>query len=128
DKSTYVPDLQAAVDYLKTRSDVRPEAIGSIGWCMGGGLSGALAASGADLAAAVIYYGPIPDLDKVGNIKCPVQGHYGGDDAPITSRVPEFEAAMKAAGKYLETYIYEGAPHAFTNDHRVTYREEPTRI
>src|ERR1700721_421430 len=34
-----IRDLQAAFAYLGTRKDVRAERIGSIGWCMGGGLS-----------------------------------------------------------------------------------------
>ena len=62
------------------------------------------------------------------NVRCPVQGHYGGEDAGITSRVPEFEAAMAAAGKQLEAFVYENAPHAFTNDYRTSYREAPTRL
>src|ERR1700740_2328130 len=32
-----IKDLKAAFDYLATRPDVKPESIGVIGWCMGGG-------------------------------------------------------------------------------------------
>lgn len=128
DSSTYVPDLQAAVDFLKGRPDVRVEAVGCIGYCMGGGLSGQLAATGADLAAAVIYYGSPPALDQVPNVRCPVQGHYGGEDQGITSRVPEFEAAMRQHGKDFTHYVYEGAPHAFSNDTRPSYRAEASKV
>src|SRR6478672_3813145 len=32
-------DLHAAVEYLKSQSNVKKDRIGSIGWCMGGGYS-----------------------------------------------------------------------------------------
>jgi carboxymethylenebutenolidase len=127
DGSTYVPDLQAALAFLKGRSDCTG-AVGSIGFCMGGGLSGQLAAAGADLNAAVIYYGPIPPVDKVGNIKCPVQGHYGGEDPGITNTVPELQAAMAANSKDFTAYVYEGAMHAFNNNERPSYHAEAAKL
>ena len=47
-------DLKAAFNYLASRPDVEPTAIGVIGWCMGGGYSLALATQEPRLAAAVI--------------------------------------------------------------------------
>jgi len=126
--STYVPDLIAGVNYLRTRSDVRPAAIGAVGFCMGGGLVGQLVASGADIAAGVIFYGPPPPLDKVGNVRCPVQGHYGGEDPGITNNVPAFEEAMRAAGKDFAAFVYEGAPHAFNNDQRPSFHGEAAKV
>lgn len=128
DSSTYLPDLQAGLAYLKGRPDVRADAVACIGFCMGGGLSGQVATSGADLAAAVVWYGTPPPLDEVANVKCPVQGHYGGEDHGITSRVPELEAAMKQHGKEFTSFVYEGAPHAFGNDTRDSYRPEATKL
>ncbi|MFI5267493.1 MAG: dienelactone hydrolase family protein [Chloroflexota bacterium] len=127
DASTYVPDLQAGLAFLRGRSDCTG-VVGSIGFCMGGGLSGQLAASGADLNAAVIYYGPIPPVDKVPNIKCPVQGHYGGDDPGITGTVPQLQAAMAANGKDFTAYVYEGAPHAFNNDTRPSFHADAAKL
>jgi carboxymethylenebutenolidase len=127
DASTYVPDLQAALAFLKTHPDCTG-AVGSVGFCMGGGLSGQLAASGADLNAAVIYYGPIPPADKVSNIKCAVQGHYGGADPGITGTVPQLQAAMAANGKDFTAFVYEGAPHAFNNDTRPSYHAEAAQL
>ena len=128
DTSTYVPDLQAAVAYLKDRSDVRSDAIGCIGYCMGGGLSGQLATSGADIAAAVINYGGPPPANEIPRVRCAVQGHYGGLDTGITSRVPDFEAAMKSAGKDFTAYVYDGAQHAFFNNTRPSYHAEASRL
>jgi carboxymethylenebutenolidase len=109
------------MDYLLDRADVLPTAIGAIGFCMGGRLAGTFATTGVHLAAAVIFYGPIPPLDGVPNLRCPIQGHYGGDDLSVTSRVPELGAAMKAAGKEFTYFVYEGAPHAFHNNTRPSY-------
>jgi len=117
----YIPDLQATLAYLQKRPDVVSGRVGTIGFCMGGRLAGTLATTGADLAAAVIFYGPIPSLDGVPSVRCPMEGHYGGDDPSVTRRVPELEAAMKAAGKPFTAYVYEGAPHGFHNDTRPSY-------
>lgn len=128
DSSAYLGDLQDGLEYLRGRGDVQPDAIGCVGYCMGGGLAGRLATSGADLAATVIYYGGIPPVEEVGRVRCPVQGHYGGEDAPITSRVPELEAAMRTANKVFTPYIYEGAPHAFANDHIPNYHAASAQL
>jgi|SRR5579871_1210129 len=128
DSSTYIPDLQSALAYLQSRPDVRNDAIASIGYCMGGGLSAQLACTGADLAACVINYGPIPPLDQVKNIKCPVQGHYGSEDPGITLKVPELEQAMKDAGKEFTAYVYEGAQHGFFADYRPSYNAEAAKL
>jgi len=127
DASTYLPDLLSAVDWLKARPDCTG-AVGSIGYCMGGGLSGQLAAAGADINAAVIYYGGIPPVDTVPKVKCAVQGHYGGEDPGITNTVPQLQAAMAANGKDFTAYVYEGAPHAFNNDTRPSYHPEAAKL
>jgi len=124
----YLPFLRATLAYLQGRSDVIPSAIGSIGFCMGGRLSATLAATGADLAAAAVFYGPNPPLKDVPNVRCPVQGHYGSEDPSVTSKVPDLDAAMKAAGKDFSFYVYEGAPHGFHNDTRPDYHREASLV
>jgi carboxymethylenebutenolidase len=109
--STYIDIISAGYRFLKGREDVG--AVGCMGFCMGGRLTGELAVTGADLAAGVIYYGGHPKLDLVTNIRCPIEGHYGSLDKAITDRVPEFAAAMKAAGKQFDYYVYE-AEHGFS--------------
>jgi len=110
-------DLKAAFTYLEGRADVKKDRIGSIGWCMGGRYSLALATEEPRLAAAVAYYGAPPtDTAAIAKIKAPVLGNFGGDDkGPSPEQVKAFEAAMKAAGKAVDVKIYEGAPHAFAN-------------
>jgi len=123
--TTYVPDLVEGLNVLRGRDDVAK--VGSIGWCMGGGVNGRLLASGADLDAGVIWYGPPPPFDQVGNIRCPVQGHYGGADA-LTEALPGIEKAFADAGRPFESFVYEGAGHAFGNDHRPSYDAAATAL
>jgi carboxymethylenebutenolidase len=120
----FAEDLLGTIEYLKSRPEVDEESIGSIGFCMGGAVSGYLATLSPDLRAAVIFYGQNPPLERVPDIQARVLGIYGGEDHRITDTVPELEEAMREAGKSFEHYIYPGAPHAFFNDTRDNYREE----
>lgn len=123
----YADDLGAALPYLRARADVRADAIGLIGYCMGGALVGELLARGAAVAGASIYYGRLPDPARAEAIVSPLEGHFGGADAPLTSLIPAFEAAMRAAGKPFEAFVYDGAPHAFFNDTRSSYTASAAR-
>jgi carboxymethylenebutenolidase len=128
DLDAHTPDMHAALDFLARQPFVRPERIGSVGFCMGGALSVRLAAAGAPLAACVIFYGAAPLFDRIPNIRCPVLGLYGGEDRGITDAVPAFAEAMRVAGKSFEHHTYPGAGHAFFNDTRAdVYREEAAR-
>jgi carboxymethylenebutenolidase len=123
---TYVRTARATFDMLKAHRDVR--AIGALGFCMGGRMVGDLAATGAELAAGVIYYGAPPKLDLVPKIVAPLEGHYASRDLPITDKIPEFAAAMKAAGKDFTYYVYE-ADHGFSLSERSrSHNVEATRI
>jgi carboxymethylenebutenolidase len=110
-------DLKAAHALLQARADVKKGRIGSIGWCMGGRWSLALATEIPTLAAAVAYYGAPPtEPSAIAAIKAPVLGNYGADDkGPSPDQVKAFEAAMKKAGKSIDVKIYDGAGHAFAN-------------
>jgi carboxymethylenebutenolidase len=123
----FAEDLLGAVEYLKSRPEVDGDRIGSIGFCMGGAVSGYLATLSPDLRAAVIFYGQNPPRERVPDIQACMLGIYGGEDHRITDAVPELEEAMREAGKSFEYHIYPGAPHAFFNDTRQNYREEAAR-
>lgn len=120
-----VRDLKAAVAYLRGRSDVRGNRIGSIGWCMGGGYSLTLAINQPDLAACVVYYGRLAtDKTLLGQIGAPVLGVFGEEDRGIPpSAVGAFERDMKGLGKEVQIRIYRGAGHAFANPERPSYRK-----
>jgi carboxymethylenebutenolidase len=101
--------------------------VASVGFCLGGALSAALAANDRKLRGAVIFYGNAPSEDLIPAIQCPLLGLYGELDQRITDQVPAFAHALKGAGKSFEYHIYEGAQHAFFNDTRPTYHVDAAR-
>jgi carboxymethylenebutenolidase len=122
-------DLKAAFAYLAARSDVDKAKIGSVGWCMGGGLSLQLAVHEPHLAACVVNYGAMPtDAADIQKIHAPVLGNFGADDRGISpDAVRAFETAMKEANKPIDIKIYDGAGHAFQNpNNQAGYRAEAT--
>jgi len=120
DSSTYFDDAQAAIPYLKRHAQVLPHALASVGFSLGGGLSSQLAASGADLAAGVIFYGAGPELSQIANVRYPLQGHYAEHDT-VTAHVEALDAALHAARKSFSYHIYPGTSHGFFNDSRPSY-------
>jgi carboxymethylenebutenolidase len=110
-------DLQAAFDYLRSRNDVDPARIGSVGWCMGGGYSLALALAQPKLAGTVMYYGRlVTDDATIKSLAVPLLGNFGGQDKGIPPEsVKAFEAKAKAAGKSIDFKIYPDAGHGFAS-------------
>jgi carboxymethylenebutenolidase len=122
-----IRDMEAAFLYLSTRKDVKPGRIGSIGWCMGGGLSLQLAIHQPRLAACVVNYGSLPtDPNDIQQIIAPVLGNFGADDKGITpADVQAFEKTMRGLNRRIDVKIYPGAGHAFENPNNTTgYRPE----
>lgn len=86
---------------------------GTVGFCWGGGVSFRYAGEQPALDAAVVYYGPAPDAAVLAQIKSPVLGLYGGDDARVNATIEPAAAALKAKGTTYEHEVYEGAGHGF---------------
>jgi carboxymethylenebutenolidase len=110
-------DLAAAYAYLKASPDVKPDRIGSIGWCMGGGYSIKLAVAEPALAACAMYYGAIPtERETLAAIKAPVVGFFGDKDEGIPeAAVLDFDNAMRELGHPVEVHVYRNAGHGFAN-------------
>ena len=116
DRAKMGEDLYAAAVWLKKRADSTGR-LGVTGFCFGGGISNSLAVRmGADLQAAVPYYGGAPPTADVPKIKAAVLVQHGGEDKRLVDAWPEYQAALKAAGVTHEGYIYPGAVHGFNND------------
>ena len=120
----FAQDLVGVAEFLRARPEVDPDRVTSVGFCFGGGMSGRLATQDPRLAGAVIFYGSSPPAADLPGIRCPLLGLYGAEDARITDTVPELEAATGRHGIPFSYHIYPGAPHAFFNDTRPTYRPE----
>jgi carboxymethylenebutenolidase len=122
-------DLKGAIAYLKALDFVNPKRIGSIGFCMGGWLSLSLACHTKELAGAVVFYGRIPaQIDLVKDLSCPILGNYGGADLGITDAdINRLKDALIKYGKKFDIKVYQGAPHAFFNDTRESYRPDAAK-
>ena len=121
DDSSYFPDAQTSLAWLQAQADVKRDAIAAVGFSVGGGLTARLAASGADLAAGIIFYGGGPEPDSAPRVRCPLQGHYAERDAAVTPRISGVEAALKAAGRTFTSFIYPQTEHGFFNETRPVY-------
>lgn len=116
-----VRDMSAAVDYLAEHDATSSDAIGVMGFCMGGMLTFMLAAERPDrIAAAVPFYG-FPQGDHQPDyreIDAAIQGHMAEhDDFFPPDAAKALEAELKALGKDVTITVHEGAGHAFMAPH-----------
>ncbi|MPZ30572.1 MAG: dienelactone hydrolase family protein [Rhodospirillales bacterium] len=133
--------LQAKLDQAKLRTDMVNSArylkahglgngkLGATGFCWGGGTTNFLATTlGADLQAAVPYYGAAADTASVPSIKSPLLIQYAENDERINAMWPAYEAALKAAKVPYEMYIYPGTQHGFHNNSTPRYQEAAAKL
>jgi len=119
-------DIAACTATLRERTGVQHAVV--VGFCFGG--AQAFHASTRDdigLDAVVGFYGRVvassegplagvvpAALDSVPDMKLPILGLFGGDDAGIpVETVTQFEEALDAGGPDHEIVVYPGAPHSF---------------
>jgi len=108
-------EAKAAVAYLKSNPASNGK-VGAVGFCWGGGMVNQLAVNDPDLVAGVAYYGMQPKAADVPKIKAKLLLHYAGLDDRINAGIPDYEAALKAAGVNYQVFVYDGVNHAFNND------------
>ena len=112
----FVADLRSGFDELARRTPGQKLAV--VGFCFGGGLVWRLLAAGEPrLAAAVPFYGPLPDSPNfAGSKNAAVLGLYGALDQRVTSSEPAAKAALDRAGLVNDLVVEPDADHAFFND------------
>ena len=122
-------DLRGSIEYLLALDQTQGDQVGTVGFCMGGQLSLYAACANSQVGACVNYYGIHPDVQPdIGNLKAPVLGFFGEDDAKVSPEVVhELEERLNQAGKQVEFHIYPGADHAFFNDGRPMYKEKEAK-
>lgn len=130
-------DLDACVAWAAGKgADTSRLAI--TGFCWGGRIAWLYAAHNPGVKAGTAWYGrlvgaaseitPKQPIDLAGQLKAPVLGLYGGQDAGIPQEtIAAMEKALKQgspAAQASEIHVYANAPHAFHADYRPSYRKE----
>jgi carboxymethylenebutenolidase len=114
-------DMSGAVDFLQEKTG--HTKVGVVGFCMGGGLTLALACQRPDaVAAAAPFYGVIPWPEAQPNwdaLTAVVEGHYAENDAFASPEMAQaLEEDLRKRGKNATFHVYAGTDHAFFNDER----------
>ncbi|KAA9000504.1 dienelactone hydrolase family protein [Affinibrenneria salicis] len=120
DPTKLMNDFFAAIEFLMNSEQTNGK-VGITGFCYGGGVANAAAVAYPELAVAVPFYGRQARTEDVPRIKAPLLLHYAELDTRINEGWPAYEAALKAANKTYEGYIYPGVHHGFHNDSTPRY-------
>ncbi len=127
-------DIQAAIDYLHARPEVKTSGVGCIGFCFGGHVA-YLAATLPDITATASFYGAgiatltpgggPPTVTRTAEIKGTLHAFFGEDDASIPAeQVAQIEAELQKHDIPHAIHRYSGAGHGFFCDRRDAYRPE----
>ena len=106
----------AMLDLLAKRSGGNGK-VGVIGFCWGGAFVNRLAvAAGNKLDAGVSYYGVAPDPSEAARVTAPLVIQLAGLDERVNKSAFPWVTALRAAGKPVKYFNYDGVNHAFNND------------
>jgi carboxymethylenebutenolidase len=113
-------DLDGAIAFLTSQSDVTKPKVGTIGFCMGGALSLYAASRNPTVGACIVFYGIHPNVKPdLAALQAPVLGIYAGKDQfTPPAAVAELDRNLIQHGKRHEFHTYAAADHAFFNDTR----------
>lgn len=129
-----VDDLNATVRHLLSLPQVKKDAIGIIGHCLGGRTAYlALVWNPVFKAAVLLYHGnifesrgegmPAP-FELTGNIHCPILGFFGIEDHnPSPAMVRRLSVELARRGIRHVFHSYDGAGHAFQDHTAPNYRK-----
>lgn len=109
--------FDAALNKLKTYSQVDTANIAAIGYCFGGGVVLNVARLGEDLKGVVSFHGMLIGAPADKNLlKAKILVCHGGDDQFVKPQdVAQFKKQMDSIGADYSFKQYPNATHAFTN-------------
>jgi carboxymethylenebutenolidase len=131
--ATLIDDAQATIAYLRKLSNVRSEAIGTIGFCFGGHVA-YLIATLPDIKATASFYGAgiatmtpgggEPTLSRTAEIQGVLYAFFGSKDASIPlTEVEQIKAELEAHRVQHQIFVYP-AEHGFFCDRRGSYQAD----
>ena len=114
DPNAVIGNLNEAVNFLRARDDVTG-AIGTMGWCFGGGIALSYALGGEHHDATAIFYGRlVTDPAVLAGIDHEVYGTFAEMDGGIPpEQVNQFVDALRAQGIENDVHIYDAVNHGF---------------
>lgn len=124
-----VVDMGGAITALLELDEVSGDAVGVVGYCMGGMLSLLIAAHEGDRVAAVAPFCGAPLGDggpDWSGLTAKVVGHFAeNDDFFPPAAVLRLGENLRSEGKDVSFTVYPGSGHAFTNEENAlgTYDE-----
>lgn len=108
-------DLRAGLDELRLRFPGRK--LGAVGFGFGAGLVWRLLAAGEQrLAAAVPFYGEIPEEPDFSRCRAAVLAIYGQFDEPVNATQDKADYKLFKANRVRSAIVYPGTRHAFFDD------------
>ena len=115
-------DLDSALNYLMSLSEVAATRTATMGFCFGGGHSLQLGLRQSEnLATTIMYYGAVetnPTLLRPLINNQPVLGIFAEEDQSIfVEDVLEFEAALNSLNVDNQITVYPDVGHGFINEH-----------
>jgi carboxymethylenebutenolidase len=123
-----VQDLVSTAKALRTRPEVNGK-IASVGFCMGGRLSYALAATGATDAAVCYYGGGIQNsLEVAPHIQVPILFHYAALDDHISPAAVNAVQGAFAGHSNAQFHVYPGVGHGFNCWGRPMYNQRAAAL
>ena len=134
DANTMIQDANDAISFLKARDDVDENAIGAMGFCIGGHMT-YLTACETEVKAAAAYYGGgiaaprgpgggVSTLSRSNKISGKLICYFGAKDQMIPAdQVAAVRSALEATAGDHEVVLYDDADHGFNCDKRDSYHE-----
>ncbi len=135
DDGELVADMAATLAQMRAMPQVRQDRIATVGHCLGGRTSFLGLVHHPGFAAGVLlYHGNIFDarggglpapFDLTGNIRCPILGLFGKDDAnPSPDHVARLDQELARLGIRHDFHSYDATGHAFQDFHNAKlYRQ-----
>ena len=118
--------IRDAVARLRSPEGAGGARVGLLGFGMGGHLALESALAGADIQAAIMFYGKVETSPRtLSKLEVPLLGIFGRDDRVVPREEAEaFRDALKSAGKKATIVVLADAQHGFFNEERPSYNPE----